>query len=240
MIPGAQKAGTTSLWAYLCHHPQICPESFRYKNDLVKDLAHWTISYGYNDVNNFDWLFRFKKEGQLTMQSQADLFHTYYGIERLGKEQSDCKIIILLRNPIERAWSHYWHNHLTLKEGSEPLSFEEAIERPINNEEDIYHFSYLQTGLYAKHLKKWAEFFPIENILILHSQDLYDNPQDVFIQVQMWLGLDTIKISQYDTYMQGKYGKKKMPEKIRQRLREYYKEPNEELYSMLGKNFEWN
>ena len=111
------------------------------------------------------------------------------------------KIIIILRNPTERAYSHYWHE---VRGGFEKLSFAEAIEKEaerlageeekIKKEKNYYsfahnHYSYLARGVYVKQIKRWREFFLSQQMLILNYSDLRLKPQAVLDKVFVFLGL---------------------------------------------------
>jgi len=131
--------------------------------------------------------------------------------KRIHKTISDIKLIFILRNPVDRAYSHYWHE---VKLGYEWLSFQEAIkkeeERLLNG--DLFakqHYSYIDRGKYVIQLKRFEEYFNKEQMLVLITEELQKNPERVMKGVFKFLGVDTFFRSQngYTT----KYNVRKIP-----------------------------
>ncbi len=171
------------------------------------------------------------------------------------------KLIVLLRNPIDRAYSHYW---LRTTLGDETLSFEDAIhaeeeriaaerERVLadENHRDTYRrFSYLSRGIYVDQLQHWMSYYPKEQFLILQSEDLYREPAGVTKQTLEFLGVPGQEIEMSKEYKQyrlarktGYKEKKKAPKmdlQVRKYLHDYFKPHNARLYEFLGRDFGWN
>src|SRR5207302_2712863 len=108
------------------------------------------------------------------------------------------KLIVLLRNPVERAYSHYYHN---IKHRWETLSFEEALAQeetrtrdegqrlaadPHYNSYNHQHYSYLARGIYADQLQRWMDYFPKEQFFILKSEDFYATPDMKLTEIFMF------------------------------------------------------
>ena len=125
------------------------------------------------------------------------------------------KIITLLRDPIERAFSHY---RMNVKDGTEALSFEEALaneRRRISDDldqmsadewytgTDFRLYSYVARGFYDEQVKRWLKYFPSEQMLILKSEDLFRNPGPVVQQVFTFLGMDPDAHIEYDGRNEG-------------------------------------
>jgi len=115
-------------------------------------------------------------------------------------------LIVLLRNPIDRAYSHYWRE---IKKGRETLSFEEAIkieksrlkkeiEKILENGHyvsfNFIHYSYLTRGIYVEQLKRWFKYFPKHQFLILCSEEFYSNPEEKYKEVLNFLKLPSFKL----------------------------------------------
>ena len=128
------------------------------------------------------------------------IFHPHAG-RRIGQILPDVRIVVLLRNPVDRAVSHYHHE---VRRGRETLTFEEAIEREperLAGEVDRMltddggrgfnhrRHSYLSRGRYIEQLPAWYEIFPTERLLILRSEDLFADPAATVTRVYEWLGL---------------------------------------------------
>jgi len=140
-----------------------------------------------------------------------------------------------------------------LNNGTEKLSFEEAIEKEnsrIDGEqekmeqndryysENFHTNSYLNTGLCASRLKRWLEYFPLKQILIIENEDFLQNPQKIYDTTLNFLNLPNYKLP-----ITKKFSKQKssihINPKTREKLVEYCKPFNEELYSIIGKRFDW-
>lgn len=166
------------------------------------------------------------------------------------------KLIALLRNPVDRAYSHYQH---TSRRRIESLSFEDAIAREEERLSDVFMtmmqnehyydprehlYSYLSRGIYVEQMKIWFNHFPKEQILILSSEDLFANPSKVFKKVLKFLDLPEWELENYGTYnhdsnkIYRKYPE--MDASTRKSLTDYFKPHNERLYEYSGTNFGWN
>lgn len=156
------------------------------------------------------------------------------------------KLILLLRNPIDRAVSHYYH-WLSLK--WELSCFEEAIQREIDQLEDqTIDFwtklndqtfqGYLAKGLYIYFLEKWIKVFPREQFLILSSEEFYANPDQGTTEVLNFLGLPEYHLSNYHQYNTRPYPS--ISEATRTLLNNYFQPYNQQLEEFLGMQFNWN
>lgn len=112
------------------------------------------------------------------------------------------KLIFLLRDPVQRAFSHYKMN--LRREGVEPLDFSRAIRAEDDriaedlvrvlsdanyNDENNRKYSYVHRGLYEKQIQRWLEYFPMEQIYIAESECLFENPQDILNDITDFLNL---------------------------------------------------
>ncbi|MCK5677772.1 MAG: sulfotransferase domain-containing protein, partial [Flavobacteriaceae bacterium] len=114
--------------------------------------------------------------------------------ETLGK---DIKIIILLRNPVSRAYSHYL---MSRRRGYEDYSFEEAIaleeERVVKGDFERSHFSYISRGKYYEQVKRYLDLFPRENILVLKFEDDFlKNRQETIVKILDFLDVENIPLN---------------------------------------------
>jgi hypothetical protein len=245
LVIGVMKGGTTSFFNYLAQHPQINPP-FR------KEIKFFDIHYS----QGLDWYrahfpLRFKmKSGMLTGEATPYYIFHPTAPERVAKVLPNVKLIALLRNPVDRAYSHY--NHM-VRVGREPLSFEEAIareaERLDGEAEKIIadprystfkhlHYSYLARGRYIEQLEKWFALFPRRQILILPSEELYTSPATAYRQAVEFLGLSAWEPDDFSVYKQGVY--EQMPYAVRQHLVDYYRPYNQRLYDCLNMTFDWD
>lgn len=256
IIIGAMRGGTTSLYSYLTDHPGIGPA-------YMKEVHFFDVHY----KKGFAWYQaqfpslaqkyyteRLQKQRFITGEaSPYYLFHPHTP-QRIAKRLPHVKLIVLLRDPVSRAYSHYHHE---VAGGHEKLSFEEAIAREedrIGNEgeklaqDDQYvsyahrHFSYLARGIYVDQLQRWMRYFPREQFLILKSEDFYADPASGLKQTLEFLGLPMIGAkAQKEDYEQLNATKPpKMAAEVRQRLKDYFEPHNARLAEFLDVDFGWN
>ena len=158
--------------------------------------------------------------------------------------------IALLRNPIDRALSHYQHE---VRGGRESLSFEEALdrepERLAGEEERLradpghysynhHRYSYLRRGLNLEQLLQWLRHFPRSQLLVLQSEWLFRDPPAASAAVYRFLGLSDHRLKQYKAFYQGSY-ERTIPASLRTRLQAHFEAPNRELFRWLGEEFDW-
>ncbi len=242
IIIGAQRSGTTSLYEYLIKHPQV-------KEASTKEIHFF--DYNYN--NGISWyLSQFPKPtDDRIISGEASPYYIFHPLaaQRIFQSFPTVKIIVLLRNPVDRAYSHY---QLQVRNGVEKMSFEDAIkmepERLHGEEERIkagnYYsfahqkFSYLSRGIYVLQLKNWIKFFPLDQFCILKSEDFYNNPEKIFKETLEFLELPRFDLAEYKTYNTTNYPK--INPATRAQLVEYFRPYNKSLYELLHRNFEWD
>jgi hypothetical protein len=245
VIIGTMKGGTTSMFQYLAQHPQINPP-FR------KEIKFFDIHF----PQGLLWyrahfpLWAKMTDGALTGEATPYyLFHPL-AADRLADTLPNSRIIVMLRNPVDRAYSHYSHIH---RVGREPLSFEDAIatepERLAGEAERIMadpnystfthvHYSYLARGRYAEQLPRWLERFSRDQMLFLASEDLSRDPGAAFQRTLAFLGLKAWTPGQFSIFKQGSY--EQMAPTTRRKLVDYFRPYNQQLYDLLGMKFDWD
>lgn len=252
-ILGAEKCGTSSLYQYLIDHPCVEPciskEPRYFSNYFDRGVNWYKIGFPFK-FHKFIKKYIFKKAfmtGEATVR-YLDHPHTP---RRIKKLTPNAKFIILLRDPVDRAYSQYSYSvygkHETLpfedaiKKEKERITPEyEKIKKDENFSSDNYfYFSYLERGIYVDKLKHWMKIFPKEQFLILHSKDLFENTSDVFKQVLDFLGLPEWYPPKYK--IRGIVNKMPpMQSSTRQELVEFFRPHNERLYKFLDINFHWD
>jgi hypothetical protein len=157
--------------------------------------------------------------------------------ERIYQVFPKIKLIILLRNPIDRAISHYYQ-WVSLRWESRGL--QESIQAEINQSQDSFWNQpnrYLARGVYVEFLKAWTAVFPQEQILILKSEDFYENPAQVLTQIFQFLNLPDYSLSEYKPYNARSYPE--VDDRILNILKNYFKPYNQALEKLLGREFNW-
>jgi hypothetical protein len=189
IIVGAPKSGTSSLARYLADHPQVwvVPE---------KELRFFDLHY---DLG-LDWYReRFAARNGHTAVGEATptyLFHTH-AHERIAAAVPEAKLIAILRNPVDRAYSHYWHWR---DRTGEKRSFDKVVEDELAGMADETDaswrpeapekFPYFGQGRYAGQLEHLSRYYPRERILVLLFEDLAARPVETFRETCRFLGLD--------------------------------------------------
>lgn len=244
LIIGSQKCGTTYLYDRLLEHSSIAPA-------LTKEV-HF---FDNNHHKGLDW-YRgyFPSRTALrtaTVTGEASPYYLYHPHvpRRVFQAVPDARLIVLLRNPVNRAYSHYYHE---VRMGYESLSFEDALaaepqriggeEQRMLADEDYYsfnhqHYAYLPKGIYVDQLKRWFEFFPREQILILKSEEFYQQTPTVLQQVTEFLGLPAWEPQASQKHKSSPYPK--LAPALREWLAAYYEPHNQRLYEYLGIDFGW-
>ncbi len=246
VIIGAQKGGTTSLYHLLGQHPLVVPaarKEVHFFDNRFGEGAEWYRQ-------NFPAPEH--RDGRPTITGEASpyyLFHPH-APRRLAQTVPRARLIALLRNPVDRAYSH--HRMMTSRD-QEPLAFEEAVEaegprlrgeteRMLLDEGYVslthQRFSYLSRGVYVDQLRHWSEFFDDEQMLILKSEDFYASPAEGFGRVLAFLGLPAWAPENWAILRKGEYERPMDPE-TRRRLEEYFKPHNQRLYDYLGRDLGW-
>jgi len=245
LIIGAQRSGTTSLFNYLVQHPGVLPP-------VVKEVHYFDIHYARGlrwYRGRFPFSYRLRS-GALTIDASPYYLTHPLVPERAARLLPAVKLVAVLRNPIERAYSHYQHE---LRDGRESLSFPEAIEREaerLAGEEDrlradpAYYsynhqrYSYAHRGRYLEQLRRWTRHYPRSQLLVLQSEWLFRDPAAASAAVYDFLGLPPHRLERYEPFFQGKY-EREIPAGLRSRLAAYFEPLNRELYQWLGQEFDW-
>ena len=243
---GAMRSGTTSLFYQLTKHPDFA--SPRYKETRFFD---WYFNKGYEFYRNH--FIRSLKEDQFIGEFTPGYFTHPFVPERIKSlfdyKKTRPKFILLLRNPVERAVSHW----AMLKQFSlEPLNFIDAMEAekdrlnfPHMKCKDEFHhnYGYRFNGIYAMHLSRWLKYFDLKDFIIIQSEDLFQNPNEQLKLLYDFLGVrydsshKFIKCNSYTNQFVGDFGKKEISY-IKDMRKEFTKH-NNNLSDILGRSFSW-
>ncbi len=243
LIIGAQKAGTTSLHAYLCEHSRV-PAA-------AKKEVHFFDQEFHRGTDWYRAHFQRKKDGR-TLSGESTPYYLFHPLapQRAAEVLPDCKLIVLLRNPVDRAFSH--HNHECAL-GFEDLDFERAIAaepRRLAGEEERLatepryrsfahqHHSYISRGRYAEQLERWLESFGRERLLVLSAEDLFAEPGRVVGEAQEFLGLAVETPADLSARNARTYAP--IGAETRAELRAAFEPHNRRLYELVGRDFGWD
>lgn len=196
---GAAKAGTTSLHDYLSRHPDIYlsnPKEPKYMSLTANKFPHTGPRDSEVDaaiiktLEDYAALFRGGKNEKIVGEASADYLYFHETVIPLIKEMSpDAKILILLRNPVDRAFSAYRH---MLSDGRETLSFEEALEREKERMRANYEFIwyYKDVGFYERQVRSYLTAFGEASVKVCLQNDLNEDPENVMCDIFKFLGVD--------------------------------------------------
>jgi hypothetical protein len=240
LILGAQKAGTTALYAYLRWHPQVTGPSFKEVSFFDRHYAHGERWYRAH--------LPIKRGGIVGEASPSYLFHPL-AAERVAHMVPRARLIALLRNPVDRAFSHYQHE---VALGREELSFEDALaqedermegelERMLRDPTYFsypwWNYTYAARGRYAEQLERWLASFPRDQLLVLFTEELAADTAGTYRRVLDFLGVDDRGLDSYPRIFEREYGG--MDPATRSRLEEEFEEPNGRLAALLGRELPW-
>jgi hypothetical protein len=243
LIIGAQKAGTTALYAYLRRHPAITGPSWKEVSYFDRHYDRGEAWYRGNFPN------RVRSRGKLVGEASPSYVFHPLAPKRVRALVPDVRLIALVRNPIDRALSQY-HHEVAL--GREPLSFEDALaaeEDRLRGEEerlvtDPRYFSrawwghtYKARGRYAEQLERWLAVFPREQLLIMPSEDLGADPEQTHARVLDFLAAAPHRLDSYPRVYEREY--EAMNAETRERLAGEFEAPNRRLYELLGRDLGW-
>ena len=252
IIIGSSKSGTWATHNYLLQHPDIGYSArnihffeYAYSNKISWYKSHFPTKLYKSLVESIH-----KRKCLISEHTSTYLHHPLIP-QRVKDGIPDVKLIVSLRNPIDRAYSNY---HMFVRIGTEKRTFEDAVFSEIKRIEIIkendnfqiknpnfsncIEFNYLRHGTYVDKLENWLKIFPREQFCIVENKDLSKNPQQVLDKIFEFLNVPHFKLRQEERWNVGKY--KKMKESTRKTLEDFFKPYNERLYKLLGQNFSWD
>ncbi|MGA2927880.1 MAG: sulfotransferase domain-containing protein [Solirubrobacteraceae bacterium] len=237
----AQQSGTTSLHEYLGEHPHV-------GRPTTKEIHYFT----HNSFRSLAWYrARFPRAGRFTHAFESTPYTLFHPCcpGRVQAALPEVKLVVLLRDPVDRAHSHYNHQVAT---GCEALEFEAALsceaQRLAGEEERLrddpryssfahQHYSYLARGMYAEQLERWYACFAAERLLVLAAEELFAQPARTVHRVQSWLGLPEHTPSTLVARNARRYGS--MDPQLRTRLRTLFAADAGRLRGLTGVQMPW-
>jgi hypothetical protein len=248
LIIGAARSGSSSMYKYLAAHPKVVPS-------IRKETDYFSRRYGRGEAwyrAHFPLKARMAlNPGLITFEATPSYLFNPLAPMRAATLVGNVRLIALLRNPIDRAYSQYHH---AVRLGLEPLSFEEAIDaepariapkfddlaRDPNYSGPLMQAAYVSGGFYAEQLERWLEHFERDRLLVLMSEELYRCPASVYNEITAFLGLSKWHPSGFAIHTDGGAGQyEPMSSRTRQRLAVVYEPHNRRLADLLGSDVTW-
>lgn len=253
LVIGVKRGGSTSLHEYLLQHPDVLP-------------PHVTKGSRYFDVNfhrGRAWFHSHfptaaearrheRKTGRTPMTGESSPYYFFHPLspERIARELPEVRLLLALRDPVERAWSHF---NYELTRGFEDLDIVSALdaekERLSGEAERMRadpryvslhhrHHAYLARGRYAEQLRALYLQVSPERVLVISSEQMFADTALTMRRVTDFLGLAPYTPERTRAFNANDYSA--MTPEIRERLNSYYAPHNEDLFALLGERFPWS
>lgn len=190
LVIGVQKAGTTALYEYLKQHPDVQLPDAKELHFFDDESRDWALpDYG-------DYHARFGGSRRRPAVGEITPIYIYWPncLERIRAYNPQIRLVVVLRDPVERAWSHW---RMERSRGVERHGFSWCIRegraRLLSAEPAGYHreFSYVERGMYGRQIERMLTIFPREQALIITSAELERNPTAAIQVVSGFLGIGT-------------------------------------------------
>jgi hypothetical protein len=243
VIVGAQKAGTTQLYAYMVKHPR-CFGAAEKEVDYFSKRPHRSVAW-YR--SRFPMRQRVVRRTGHVIEASPSYLPTPNALRQMKKVLPYARVIVLLRDPVSRAFSHYQHKKTRHVESR---SFAEVVDDEIRTNEFPARFGvalaenskpmlgYVSRGYYALQLELLLKVFPRNKVLVIDSANLFKDTSAVCNRVFDFMGLDDFDVEPGKVYNRGFYQEKIDP-RVADRLREHYRPYDELLAEITGQQFGW-
>lgn len=252
LLVGAQRCGTTSLFRALEQHPDVVRPA------INKGINYFDLNYHRGDrwygahfpLLRNSWHRDYKQKATAVFEASGYYMFHPLAADRIAKDLPDVKIVAMLRDPVERAYSAWKHESAR---GFDHMSFEEAIQQEAqrtagerdrmtkspNYQSFAYrHHSYTARGKYTAQLRRFYHLFPPSSVHIVFSETFFAKPRHEFALLANFLGIDaTVDIS-FDQHNARPSGP--MPGRTREVLTEIYKSEADDLERLIGRRPPWS
>jgi len=249
IIIGAQKSGTSSLYACLGQHPELVP-SYRKEVHFFDGGLDPTVD---TFARGPEW-YRSHFPSRSNVSAHAKTFEASplyifnpLAARRLFDLIPEVKIIAVLRNPTERAISHYFHS---IRNGDEQLPLNEALKQEEQRLQSVIANadyknrtfigqSYKSRGMYKQQLERYLNHFPWQQILVLSSEEFFSEPDTTLRRVFEFVGVDAGFKVKHLTPRNVTPNRSKVDQDVYAYLNSYFLPHNKALYELLGKSYDW-
>lgn len=187
IVIGVQKGGTTALFEYLADEPSIALSRTKEVHFFDDETVNWEAP----DYSRYHDQFDADVEG---LRGEATPIYIYWpnSLERIAAYNPQIRLILLLRDPVERAWSH-WRMEFDRGVETRPFSWciRQGRSRLFDAEPWGHHreFSYVERGYYGEQIEHLYTLFSPAQVLILRSEDLRRDPNETLLKVNGFLGI---------------------------------------------------
>ncbi|GAA5021890.1 hypothetical protein GCM10023258_11670 [Terrabacter aeriphilus] len=252
IVIGGQRCGTTSLFKNIAEHPQVL------RPGIEKGVDYYSL-YPQRGIDWYRGNFPIRALARLrtARHGEPQVFEacTYYmfhpfAIERIARDLPDVKLVAMLRDPVERAFSAYKHEFargfetepdfvraLDLEDSRLAGEVERMAADPTYESHAHRHHAYRARGQYAEQLERVFAHFPREQVFVCDSESYFAQPAEQYRELTRFLGLEDYLPARFDQF--NARPSKPMPEEARARLVEYYAPHDRALTELLGRQPGW-
>ena len=243
VIVGAQRAGTTQLFAHMVRHPR-CYGAAELGVDFFS--AHSERSRSWYRAQ-FPWRRRVSWRQGHVLEASSSYLATPSALRKMRAVIPNARMVAILRDPVSRAFSHYQHEKAR---GVESRSFAEAVEAEIRRNafpaqwgvalrDGVPPMSgYVARGYYALQLELLNKVYRRNRLLVLDSESLFTDTAAACNRVFDYMGLEDFDVAPVDVYGRG-FHRQVIDPRVASRLREHYRPYDEMLQEWLGQSFGW-
>ena len=245
IVIGVKRCGTTTLYEQLSEHPCIeksAHDNLGFFNNNFELGMNW---YKSHFVTNFRKKEIERKYGKFaTYDVTSSYIQKKKTAQNIFKTLPNVKLILILRNPTDRAYSEYNQNII---DENESRDFRELIKQEINEienmENDNLEFSsnkinLVKKGIYEKQISPWLEIFPRKQILIISTEEFGEKTTETYDKIFRFLELPKYKIKNKERHRKGTY--EAMDDKTRKILDDFYESYNSKLFQKIEETFRWS
>lgn len=264
LIIGAQKAGTTSLFQYLAQHPQIV-------SPLTKEVCYFSHPHRYRRGRSFYLAYfprhRQLRSGDLTFEASPRYLYHRDSAARIHEFNAQMKLIVLAREPVARAYSHWnsfrdiWKKNpnfknakvdpdewrmleALLRPNGEMASFESLVHQElelVDRDNAPSEPSLVRRGLYYRQLLPFLECFPRAQLLVVGTEELNREPVLHLNQICRFLGIDEFApgMPRLEKHNERPY-QHHIESDVHQSLRSFYRPHNRALFEWMGRDLGWD
>ena len=231
VIGGAQKGGTSAMDSFLRQHPEICmPET-------TEKLHFFDRAEENRDYKKYHAKFRPKRQHHVIGETSPSYIYWETAPYRIWSYNPEMKWILILRNPVERAFSAW---NMERKRGAEELSFAEAVEREPERCREalpLQHrvYSYVDRGFYAHQLRRLLSIFGTEKCLVLLNEELRNDHQATLRRTFEFLGVDASFVPPKATVFEQEYSEG-LDNNLRARLIDVFRFDIQEVERLLKRD----
>jgi hypothetical protein len=255
VIIGCQRGGTSSLYRYLGLHPDISPS-------LRKETEYFTAKFPMGEAwyrAHFPLALRHRLAAafgkrRLTFEATPDYLVDPRAAARCHALLPDVRIVVMLREPGERALSQYHHNvrlgletetfarAIELEESRISGDLAEMVDNPSTSATAFRRYSYLARGDYAEQLQRWFDLYPRDRFLILESEEFFSDPDRVLGKVLEFVGARRWSPQEFRNYSyldRGAVGHEEVPAELRGVFDSRFNQSNKNLQELIDTDLEW-